>query len=380
MITIDNFGMFVIEELGHQLESRGEKVIRLTLGKTELLANPQISLAATEAIREPARSNLVYPEGIPDLRAAISRNIKQRRGKDVPAEQIIVSVGTSTLFRNLFSLLVEPQDVVLLPKPFYPLYTVCAQLQRARIHFYDVSLETRQVDMQSLRRGMEFAPALVVVNSPGNPLGNVISDSDIAEIDAIVAGRAYIISDEMYGNVVFDGAETSFLHLQSPRSTIIVTDGFSKGHRMYTRRVGYGIVPPQLAKGLIAIQQNTLLTTDPVSQYAAIAALGCQEDVAEIVSVYRARRNYTMNAFEGMRSVQAIPASGGFYITLDCTKWLAENGGADSLALSREILHNTHVAVTPGDDFGARGTLRLSFCSQDYCEAIDRLCQFFKTC
>ena len=377
MITVSEFGMFVIDQLANDIEASGEDVIRLTLGKVELPVNQRVESAAIEATRDPVRSKLVFPGGLPELREAISQDIKRRRGKEPGAEQIVVSVGTSTLFRNLFALLVEPNDVVLLPKPYYPLYTVCAELQRARICYYDVSVQTGRVDMESLKRGMEESPSIVIVNTPGNPLGNIVSDSELAEIDEIVAGSAYIISDEMYGNFVFDGSETSFLHLQAPKSQIIITDGFSKGHRMYTRRVGFGIIPPELVKELVAIQQNTLLTTDPVVQFAAIAALDSQDDVAELLSLYRSRRDYTMDAFERVRNVRAIPSHGGFYLTLDCSQWMSEHGTEDSLALARDIISKERVGVTPGDDFGAAQTLRLSFCAHEYREAIDRLCHFF---
>src|SRR5262249_1289419 len=159
---------------------------------------------------------------------------------------------------------------------------------------------------------------VVVVNSPGNPLGNNMTTDAIREIDRIMAGRAVLISDEIYSNVSFDEQQHhTMLSVRGLQAPLLVTNGFSKAYRMYSRRVGYCIVPDELITPLTVIQHHTLLTTDPVPQYGALAALDHPEEVEQLVSLYKARRDYTLERFKSVVGVKAIPARGSFYLTLD---------------------------------------------------------------
>ncbi len=372
------FLMFVLDELANQLEAQTDDVIRLTLGKSELSPSPSVTEAIVTALRSPRDSSLVYPGGLPELRHAIAQSASTRYQRSVAPENVIISAGTSTLIRNVFDLLVEPGEEVLVPRPYYPLYTICARLARARITFYEIDTDTLRVDPTLIARAISPSTRLVVVNTPGNPLGNVMSHAELAGIDAAVGGRATILFDEMYGDAAFDEAMApSALHLREPLSPFVVTAGFSKSHRMYARRIGYAIVPRELAAPLTIVQHHTLLTADTASQFGAVAALGEPDDVESLRALYRMRRNYTMKAFAGHPSVRVIRPEGGFYLTLDCTKHMTENAYATSLELALAIADQAHVATVPGSDFGLPTTLRLSFTASRYEDAVDRLTQFF---
>jgi aspartate aminotransferase len=235
-----------------------------------------------------------------------------------------------------------------------------------------------RADFDSLGREITERTRMVVINSPGNPLGNVIDRNELRRFDDVVAGRAVLISDEMYGNVLFDDEPYSALQLADVlRSPLIVTDGFSKGHRMYARRVGYAVVPDSLVEPLAVVQHHTLLTTDPVSQFGAIAALDHPEGVARLTDRYRERRDTTLRKLATIPGVRPLPARGGFYLTLDCAGYLGRLGEADSMPLARRILDRVRVATVPGADFGLPLTLRLSFSAERYDEAVDRLAGFF---
>ena len=156
----------------------------------------------------------------------------------------------------------------------------------------------------------------------------------------------------------------------------IVTNSFSKGFRMYTKRIGFAILPTELQTNLRVIQQHTLLCTDPCYQYGMIAALDDEDSPKELTSVYKARAEYTMKRLADTRCTP-IAAEGGFYAILRCEEWNQAQGFASSKELARDILDKAHVAVVPGTDFGVPHDLRLAFCNDRYNEGIDRLHKYF---
>jgi aspartate/methionine/tyrosine aminotransferase len=378
--SAEQFLMFVMDEMASDYEQRYDDVIRLTLGKAELPVHPSVIDAMVDGTRDFAKSALVFPAGLPQLREKLARHESRRHGAEIRPNNIIVSVGTSTMFRNLFSLLTTEGEEALLPLPYYPLYRFSAMLAGASVRHYRIHPASMQLDLDSFRSQFSPATRVVIVNSPGNPLGNVLTLRELAAIDEIVAGRAVVICDQIYDNVCFDEPAASLLSLPDLISPVIVTNAFSKGYRMYARRIGYAIVPDEFVEPLTVIQHHTLLTTDPVPQFGAMAALDRPADVEELTAIYRSRRNYTLRQFAGIRDVTAMPAQGSFYLTLDCARFMARHGFTSSLDLARAIMCSRHVATVPGSDFGLPETLRLSFTSSRYEEGIDRLVAFFAAC
>jgi aspartate/methionine/tyrosine aminotransferase len=373
----EKFLMFVLDEMAHEYEKRYDDVIRLTLGKSELPPADSVTAAMVEAMARPDKSTLVFPSGLPELRERIALDYRQRHGVEVDPRTVLVNVGTSSLFRNIFQLLAGAGDEVLVPRPYYPLYPFCALLVNAGVRYYDIDLRTLEIDYDSLAAGVNDRTRIVVVNSPGNPLGNVVRKGDFARIDEILNGRALIINDEIYANAYFDDPSYSALQLMNAKSPIAVTNGFSKAHRMYTRRCGWAVVPREMVEPLTVMQHHTLLCTDPVSQFGGIAALDDNSGVDAIVDSCRRRRNYTIAQFRKVDDVHAVGSQGGFYLTLDCQAVIRRRGFDDSLTLARAIMREKHVATVPGSDFGLPGTLRLSFTSAAYEEGVDRLVEFF---
>lgn len=373
----EQFLMFVLDKMANEYEQQYDDVIRLTLGKSELPVDPSITEAMVEAARTFEKSGLVFPAGLPRLREKLAVHESKRHDIVIRPDNVIVSVGTSTMFRNLFALLAKEGDEVLLPLPYYPLYRFSAMLADATVRYYRINLSSMRLDLDSFREQLSDATRLVVINSPGNPLGNVLRREELAAIDRMVQGRAVIICDQIYDNICFDEPAPSMLALPGTRSSVVLTNAFSKGYRMYARRIGYAVVPDALIEPLTVVQHHTLLTADPIPQFGALAALDRPEDVAELAAKYCSRRDYTLRRFEGMTGVRALPARGSFYITLDCQGFMAKRRFTSSLAVATAIMESTHVATVPGSDFGLPETLRLSFTSKRYEEGIDRLVSFF---
>jgi aspartate/methionine/tyrosine aminotransferase len=156
-----------------------------------------------------------------------------------------------------------------------------------------------------------------------------------------VAGRAVMLCDQIYDNVCFDEPAASMLALPELASPVVLTNAFSKGYRMYARRVGYAVVPDDLVEPLTVVQHHTLLTTDPVPQFGALVALDQPEDVEALTAIYRSRRDYTIQRFVGVPGVTALAAQGSFYLTLDCGRFMADYGLTNSLELAKAIMRST---------------------------------------
>jgi len=393
-LLAQRFGMFEMEELAEELERTYDDVVRLTLGKSELPVHPAITEAMVASVRDPKRSNQVYPLGLPALREAVADYEGQAYGRNVDPDNVVVSVGSSTIIRNVCCLLAHDGGEVLLPRPYCPLYLHSAALAGATVSFYDVDLVTGCIDFSSLRAALNGATRMVILNSPGNPLGNRLTMADLRLVDEAVDGRAVIVSDEIYRNVSFDEEAPSMGALTNPRSPVLVTSAFSKGFRMYARRVGYAVVPEEFIHPLATLADHTLLTTDPVPQYGAVEALRHLEEVEDLRALYTGRRDFAVKRLSEAGAVRVVRGEGGFYLTIDVDAFLdhAMNGErgkhgkpddqerrSDSdRTLAESILVDTHVATVPGSGFGLPGTLRLSYTSSAFENGVDRLAQYFE--
>ena len=372
------FQMFVLDELADELIKQGADVLKLTIGVTEQPMPQNVLARMVDKLNDPGFVRRVYPEGLPELREAIAKFYNRRHGTDVSAANVIVNTGSSPIFRNIFQLLSGPEFEIMIPRPYYALYLYCATLAGATVKFYDIDVNTKRVDMDSFRRN--FSPkrtSLVVINSPGNPVGNTVTLDEMREIYEIVDHNAYVLNDEIYNNMMFyDEFRTPLTALPQHEDITIVANSFSKGYRMYTKRVGFAILPEELQKHLRVIQQHTLLCTDPCYQYGMIAALEDEESPEQLTRLYRSRAEYTTQRLTGT-GCEPIAAEGGFYAMLRCKDWNAMHGFESSKELARDILEKVHVAVVPGTDFGVPDDLRLAFCNARYSEGIDRLREYF---
>jgi aspartate aminotransferase len=233
------------------------------------------------------------------------------------------------------------------------------------------------LDKDSFKENFTSKTRLVVINSPGNPLGNILTREELEFMDSVAAGRAPIINDEVYDNTCFDEQSPSALEMKGSHTQFITTNSFSKAYRMYSRRIGWCIVPDELVTPMTVIQHHTLLTADPICQFGAMKALDYQDEVEYIKTLYKSRRDYTLERLKEAGDIRVIPSQGSFYITLDCARFMEKKGFHTSLELALKIMEETNAATVPGSDFGLPQTLRLSFSCRRYQEGIDRLLNFF---
>ncbi|WP_224372334.1 pyridoxal phosphate-dependent aminotransferase [Hyalangium versicolor] len=373
--------MFALDEAARRHSEAGRDVILLTLGKSDLPLHPEIVAAITRAVSDPDRSSLVFPGGLPELREALSARYSALAGQTISPSRILIDAGTSSLYPNLLRILGAAGHEVVIPKPYYPLYRVAASLVGASVAYYNIDLRTMSIDVDSVRDAITTATRVLVVNSPGNPLGNVVPQDDMVAILRLLPADAFILFDEIYENALFSNESPlapMLLHgSASASSRVVITNSFSKGYRMYTKRVGWCVLPQSQSEAMLSVLQHTRLTVDPSVQYGAVEALRREDEVRSLRTIHEARWKHAVAAFSPLSSVRLLPSAGGFYCTLDCTEFARFNGLASDSALALDILYRTGVATVPGEDFGLPGMLRLSFTSSRFEEAVDRLRDYF---
>lgn len=376
------FRMFIVDEAAREQELSGRDIIRLTLGISDLPLHPAIIEAIVGATQDSVRSNRVFPEGLPELREALAAHYTQSLGTPVSVGRILVDAGTSSIYPKLVRLLANPGDEVLIPLPYYPLYCISAILAGVQTRYYRVDLRTLRIDMGSFEENLTAKTRIVVVNSPGNPLGNIITPPELRHMCDILPKRTHIMFDEIYENVAFTNEPKLAPILLSPdhgqASRVILTNSCSKGYRMYTKRVGWCVLPEGLVPAMSVMLQHTRLTGDPAVQYGAVAALGLPGEVEALREVHRQRWKCASIHLGSLGGVRLIPSRGGFYCTLDCRERIEQQSVGDGMQLAMDILSRVGVAVVPGEDFGLPGTLRLSFTARRFEEATRRLSAYFR--
>lgn len=373
------FLMFVLDELADKLASKGKDVIKLTLGKAQEPLHPDIIAAWANAVKDEKKRNLVYPEGLPELRQKVA-SWYQSMGNDVKARNVLINTGTSPFFKDLFRLLIDDDDEILLPEPYYSVYYVCASLAGAKVKYYRVDPKTLKIDVDDLLAKYNTEKTRFVVTcSPGNPYGNVLIREDYEKILNITSPKTYILADEIYRNTGFHGRVASILDVVNEKdksNRIIVTNAFSKGFRMYTARVGFAILPEELLLPYRVLLQHTLLTTNPTEQFACIEALNHMDEVERLTKVYSNRNDYAVNKLANINGVEVISADGGFYLVVMCSGFMKRKNIVTSFELAKGILEKTGVAVVPGSDFGVPTGIRISFTHLRFNEGIDRLAKY----
>ena len=379
----NDFRMFLLDDAAFQAEKNGQDIIRLTLGKVDVPLHHDITKAMQDALGDISKCNLVFPTGLPELREALSYHYKNFAGLSIPWQNILIDSGSSSIFRNIFDVILKGGQQVLLPLPYYPLYKITTELSGGSIAYYPIDDHSLKIDLDSLKSNIHKNTRAIVINSPGNPLGNVIDESTLCEIGRLMPNGTYIIFDEIYDNVPFIKAtpivkvlleNKVFSHLN-----VIVTNAFSKGYGMYARRLGWLIAPDHIIKALTSILHHTRLTVDPVVQFGGVEALRHQNEIEALRREHFYRWDYTVRAFSSLDNIRLIESQGGFYCSIDCRDFIKNNDFTNCLNLAIDILEKAMVAVVPGNDFGIPGTLRLSFTNKRYTKAVDRLTNYFSS-
>lgn len=364
---------FEVLALARSMERRGEKVIHFEIGEPDFDTPSHIKEAAVKALEE-GFTHYTPAQGIRELREAIADRVRDDYRVDVdPDRNIVVMPGAKPcLFSSMIALL-DPGDEVLIPSPAYPIYESIVSFTGAKPVLIPVREEDEfRITPESVAEKITERTKMIVVNTPCNPTGSMLTERDVKEIAEVAREKSvYILADEVYSKITFDQPHYSFL--EEFDDHIIVVDGFSKTYAMTGWRLGYAIANHELVEQLVKLQIN--IASCPVSfvQKAAVAALrGPQDCVKSMVEEYRARRDLIYRLLSETPRVKVVKPRGAFYIFPNFTGY-----GMKSEELMRYILEEAKVAVLHGTAFGVygEGYLRFSFAlsREEIVEGMERI-------
>ncbi|WP_338824422.1 Aspartate aminotransferase [Moorella humiferrea] len=359
-----------ILEKAKEMEARGENIIHLEIGEPDFDTPEPIKEAARRALRD-GDTHYTHSLGKPELREEIARYYQRKYGVSISPDQVVVTSGTSPAMLLTFSVLLEQGDEVILPDPYYACYPNFIRYAGGQPVFIPVQEEDGfKYRLPPVQASIGPRTKAILINSPANPTGAVFT---AAELAALAGLGPYIIADEIYHGLVYEGREHTILEF-TDRAFVI--NGFSKLYAMTGWRLGYVIAPPEFVRPLQKLQQNLFICAGSFVQAAGIAALReCDEHVAQMVATYDERRRYLLSRLKAMGLATRVEPTGAFYALANVKKYTN-----DSYSFAFEILEKARIAVTPGIDFGrnCEGYLRISYANslENIKEGLDRLERF----
>jgi len=347
-----------------RMASSVPNLISLGRGDPDVPTPPHIVEAALRVI-ESRRVNYTAPVGMPELREAIANKLKVENGLTYdPATEVIVTAGAQEAMSVVMQTLLDPGDEVLLPDPYYTAYEMAIGLAGGVVKRVPTAAEDDfEVKVDAIEACITPRSRVLVLVSPNNPTGAVISAATLAQIaELVLKHNLVVVSDELYEKVIFDGAEApSIVHLPGMFERTIIINGFSKTYCMTGFRVGYLAGPSALVTPMQEVHHTLTICAPTASQHAALAALtGSQECVTEIVSIFAARRRVLLDALTRAGIPYPQP-SGAFFAFADIRKT-----GLSSADFAMKALNEAAVLVFPGTQYGpgGEGFLRISYLAE----------------
>ena len=337
----------------------GRDIIHLEVGEPGGGAPARVLEAARRALDGGA---VGYTEalGRPTLRAAIAEHYQRSYGIAPDPQQIVVTVGASGAFVLSFLAMFDPGDRVIVPEPAFPAYKNILQALGIEVVRMGLGPESRFKPTVAMLEAVSPPVHGLIVASPGNPTGTMLERAELAALAAWCHSRnVRLIADEIYHGITYEQPASTILELD-PNAVVI--NGFSKYFRMTGWRLGWLIAPPDLVRPIELLAQNLFISPPALAQEAALAALGCREELDQRVEVYRRSRDALLDLLPRGGLDRFAPVDGAFYLYADVSH-LTD----DSHDLCTRILEGAGVALTPGADFdGENGHryLRLAFAGE----------------
>ncbi|MCC6629149.1 MAG: pyridoxal phosphate-dependent aminotransferase [Chloroflexi bacterium] len=358
------------------LEAKGVDVVHLQIGEPDFDTPGNVVEAGVSALRGGA-THYTPSAGIPDLRQAIVDDIRARRGLEASPDQVVVVPGGKpTMFFVMLALL-EAGDEAIYPNPGFPIYESMINFAGATAVPLPLREENAfEVDVDELRSLITPRTRLLVLNSPANPTGGVLSREQIAAIAALaVEHDLMVMSDEIYSRILYEGEHVSIGTYPGMAERFILLDGFSKTWAMTGWRLGYGIFPPALAPHIVRLAVNSVSCTAGFTQMAGIEALrGPQDDVDAMLTEFRRRRQFIVDGLNAIPGISCVLPKGAFYAFPNISRL-----GVDSRTFATLLLDEYGVATLSGTAFGSygEGYLRLSYANsvENIDKALGRIAQ-----
>jgi len=379
MRLIKPSGTMAMAEKAWEMERKGHEIYHLDIGEPGFDTPMHIKEAAIKAMKE-GFTHYTSSRGILELREAIAEDLKRRKIDADPNDEILVTPGAKHAIYCACLSTLNPGDEVLVLSPTWPTHFQCVEIAEARAVEVPCG-EDYSLNEEELKARVTDETRMILLGSPNNPTGGVLSEEDVKIIvDIAEDNDLLILSDEIYDRLVYEGRPLSPAALENGRGRTIVVNGFSKAYAMTGWRLGYAWTCKEIIEAMTKIQQST--TTCPVSfvQKAGVAALrGPQNHVEKMVEEYDRRRRFVVENLNEVDGIRCVTPKGAFYIFPDVSSLKMP-----SSEFCLRLLEETGVSTTPGSVFGecGEGHIRISYASdiETISKGIKRIKMFVENC
>jgi aspartate aminotransferase len=349
-----------IDAKAKAMAAAGEQVCGFGAGEPDFDTPGHIKEAAAKALRD-GKTKYAPNDGIPELRAAIVEKLASENKLTYKAEQVLVSNGAKHSLYNIFMALCNAGDEVIIPSPYWLSYPEMVRMAGATPVFVrGTEANGLKIQPDQLAKAITPKTKAMIMNSPSNPTGMVYTRAELQALaEVAVRHGIYIVSDEIYERMVYDGTQAFSVGSLSPEifKHTITVNGFSKPYAMTGWRLGYYAGPIEIVKAGSALQSHSTSAPNTFAQYGAVAALrGPQECVARMVVAFDERRKYLHKRLTAMPGVTCVKPTGAFYVFPNISSF-----GLPSIRFAELLLEQEKMAVVPGMPFGADENIRLSY-------------------
>lgn len=349
------------------LEAKGRDIVHLEVGEPDFATPENVVDAAVQSLRNGA-TKYTPSAGIPELRTAIAKRVSESRGISVTPEQVVVTPGAKPIMFFVILALIDAGDEVVTPNPAFPIYESMIRFTGGVPRFYQLRQENDfRFDPDQFRSLVNEKTRLIILNSPQNPTGGVLEESDLAEIAELATKYDIpVLADEIYWQIIYDGKFHSITQFPGMAERTIILDGFSKSYSMTGWRLGFGVMNETLAPHITRLMTNSNSCTSALTQWAGVEALnGPQDSVEQMRRAFRERRDVIVQGMNNIPGFYCLKPKGAFYVfpNISGTGW-------SSRKMADYILNEAGVACLSGTSFGQYGEGFLRF---SYANSLDKI-------
>ena len=360
-------------QIAKKLQEEGKEVLNFSLGEPDFKTPEHICEAAKHAL-DLGYTHYVSSAGIKELREEIAKKIREENKVDASLENVIVTPGAKQAIYELMMSVLDEGDEAILLDPAWVTFESAVKIAGG-VPKWVKRLE-EGVKYNSLESVASENTKMMIINSPNNPVGYVLTDDELKEIaEFAVDHDLLVLSDEIYERIIYERRHVSIASFDDMQSRTVIINGFSKTYAMTGWRVGYAVAPVEIAKGMLKIQQHSVTCAPSFAQFAALTALrSSQECVEGMIEEFKRRRDVTVKRLNEI-GLRCLNPEGAFYAFVNTS-----NHGND-IEFTERLLREAYVVVTPGSAFGLAGKdyVRFSFAAsiEDILEGMERMEKMF---
>lgn len=369
MLRISPSPTLAIDAKAKQMKASGMDIINFGAGEPDFDTPDYIKQAAIAAIQA-GYTKYTPASGSPELKEAVCEKLRRENGLDYSLKEVIINCGAKHSIFSVFQIMINPGDEVLIPAPYWVTYPEAVKLAGGKPVFIKTTEKTGfKVPASVLRRRITAKTKMVVINSPSNPTGAVYTQDELRELMKVaMAKKVFVLSDEIYEHLVYDGAKhvSPAALLPGAKDWTILVNGVSKSFSMTGWRIGYTAGPEPIISAMGNLQSHSTSNPTSIAMKAAVAALTKPAaDLPKMQAAFKERRDFVVDQLNGIKGIICLKPQGAFYVFPNVSALLGKRFGGKLMTTSQQLaeylLEKARVALVPGDGFGADDYLRISY-------------------